>query len=172
MLRVSNTKQEYGSWTAITRNMHLVLDVAIDFHPGVGLVVLVGVVLRSHQRVLGLGHQGKSCKDSDSKQTKGTKDGDSKHYAPQMTAITFSDLLTVKAECFSALPIPAAALASYEVDGELPMQRRGLANDGLELAGAIHKFHHGERRQCLLQVLQYRTQCHKNHSISVQRPCR
>ena len=92
MLRVSNTKQEYGSWTAITRYMHLVLDVAIDFHPGVGLVVLVGVVLRSHQRVLGLGHQGKSCKDSDSKQTKGTKDGNSKHYAPQMTAITFGDL--------------------------------------------------------------------------------
>ena len=90
MLRVSNTKQEYGSWTAITRNMHLVLNVAIDFHPGVGLVVVVGVVLRSHQWVLGLGHQGKSCKDSDSKQTKGTKDGDSKHYAPQMTAITFS----------------------------------------------------------------------------------
>ena len=116
--------------------MHLVLNVAIDFHPGVGLVVVVGVVLRSHQRVLGLGHQGKSCKDSDSKQTKGTKDGDSKH-APQMTAITFGDLLTVKAECFSALPIPGAALASYEIDGELSMQRRGLANDGLELAGAI-----------------------------------
>ena len=72
--------------------MHLVLDVAIDFHPGVGLVVLVGVVLRSRQRVLFLGHQGKSCKDSDSKQTKGTKDGNSKHYAPQMTAITFGDL--------------------------------------------------------------------------------
>ena len=100
MLRVSNTKQEYGSWTAITRNMHLVLNVAIDFHPGVGLVVVVGVVLRSHQRVLGLGHHGKSCKDSDSKQTKGTKDGDSKHYAPQMTAITFGDLhITI-------LPVP------------------------------------------------------------------
>ena len=54
-----------------------------------------------------------------------------------MTAITFGGLLTVKAECFSALPIPGVALASYEVDGELPMQRRGLANDGLELAGAI-----------------------------------
>ena len=49
--------------------MHLVLNVAIDFHPGVGLVVVVGVVLRSHQRVLGLGHQGKSCKDSDSNET-------------------------------------------------------------------------------------------------------